>query len=736
MTAVMVGLFGAGAAAEGATYTVIQCHGGYTGAHEFVFGTYFPGTFYGEDDCGHASSLGVRARPHTGAPANWSATWGVTAPDWTAFTGFQGDFQGGWNGSSSVGADVHVCGDYWCTTWKHWIAFGWGGDSAGIPGVPPWGTPGRRSWSGSGGRVIRVGLICAFGDCAISQWGAGVDMFGPRFELDDQAFPDSPGFTAPSGWQRGTISIGYWASDRGSGIRQAHLYTEGGARRATDVRACHTGGGVYTRFQPCPLATEGSLGFDTNALADGTHAVNVLAEDASGQASWGGQRTLLVDNTPPTPPTDLAVVGGEEWRASPDFAVRWRNPTGQHAPLVRAHYTLCRSGGGCAPGGSRTATDPSTLDGVRVPAGGDWLLRVHLEDEAGNLDAQHPSQAAHLRFDGERPDRVEFEPPDPDDPQRIAVAVSDALSGIGGGVIEMRSEGGQWQPLPTLLEGGHLVASVDDSRVAPGFYEFRATARDRAGNERSSTDGPQSRPPRLYLPARIRAQLAVRATRAACPKRAPRSAGRAQRRCRRALVRPGRGFVRLGFRARSVARGRVETLDGVSIANVPVRVLFRHRATDGPFRTIGASTADADGRFAFPLPRGPSGSYRFVYDGSQRFGPALGELRTLVRAAVALRSSKQRARNGQSVAFSGRLLGKPLPAVGRTVDLQAFIPGSGWRTFATPRTGRRGRFAYTYRFRFSTGVQRYRIRALVEQSGDYPYERAASRPVVVTVRGG
>jgi hypothetical protein len=41
-----------------------------------------------------------------------------------------------------------------------------------------------------------------------------------------------------------------------------------------------------------------------------------------------------------------------------------------------------------------------------------------------------------------------------------------------------------------------------------------------------------------------------------------------------------------------------------------------------------------------------------------------------------------------------------------------------------------------YTFQFTSGVQRYRLRALLERSGDYPYERAASRIVRVTVRGG
>ena len=51
-----------------------------------------------------------------------------------------------------------------------------------------------------------------------------------------------------------------------------------------------------------------------------------------------------------------------------------------------------------------------------------------------------------------------------------------------------------------------------------------------------------------------------------------------------------------------------------------------------------------------------------------------------------------------------------MPDGGKLIDLQAYYRG-GWRTFATPRTDRRGRWSYRYRFGATRGTVRYRFRA-------------------------
>jgi hypothetical protein len=91
-------------------------------------------------------------------------------------------------------------------------------------------------------------------------------------------------------------------------------------------------------------------------------------------------------------------------------------------------------------------------------------------------------------------------------------------------------------------------------------------------------------------------------------------------------------------------------------------------------------------------------------------------------------------RNGQAVRLRGRLLGGPIPPGGKLIDLQAFYRRS-WRTFATLRSDRHGRWRFRYRFRATRGVVTYRFRARVHREAAYPYELGHSRVVRVTVRG-
>ena len=50
---------------------------------------------------------------------------------------------------------------------------------------------------------------------------------------------------------------------------------------------------------PCPLATSGTLTFDTSKIADGAHKVRMLVRDAAGnETAWNGP-TIKTYNTPP-----------------------------------------------------------------------------------------------------------------------------------------------------------------------------------------------------------------------------------------------------------------------------------------------------------------------------------------------------------------------------------------------------------------------------------------------------
>lgn len=169
------------------------------------------------------------------------------------------------------------------------------------------------------------------------------------------------------------------------------------------------------------------------------------------------------------------------------------------------------------------------------------------------------------------------------------------------------------------------------------------------------------------------------------------------------------------------------------LAGAPVVVEARPRS-GGPFAVLRTMRTDPLGNFRATIPAGPSRTVRFRFAGSETVRPVAGRLVARVRAAARLRVDRRRVRNGQSVRFSGRLLGRPIPAAGKLVALQARV-GRRWRTFATPRANARGVFRHRYRFTSTTGVRRYAFRALVTREAAYPYERGASRTVRVLVRG-
>ena len=152
------------------------------------------------------------------------------------------------------------------------------------------------------------------------------------------------------------------------------------------------------------------------------------------------------------------------------------------------------------------------------------------------------------------------------------------------------------------------------------------------------------------------------------------------------------------------------------------------------FVALGRLRTDAAGAFSYSVRPGSSRTLRFRYAGSAIDRPSSRDVVVRVPAATTIRASRRSVRNGQTVTFSGRLLGRPLPAGGKVVDLQAFYRGR-WRTFATPRADRSGRWRYTYRFGATRGRLRYRFRVLVRRESAYPYERGYSGITAVTVTG-
>ena len=513
------------------------------------------------------------------------------------------------------------------------------------------------------------------------------------------------------GWHRGREEA-WTAYTDGAGIMISRLYVDGVLRQAQDYRDAAWPDWVrcnFTRSRPCVDVVPGGLEVDTATLSDGTHRIDVEAVDAAGNAARIGHE-IRVDNAIPAKPEGVAVSGGEGWRAANRFDVRWANPPGQVAPIVRAHYRMCRAAGGECVEGAAEGDQISEL-ALRVPDPGEWLARVWLEDAAGNHDPGRAGDAVRLRFDDEAPTAA-FEEGDPRDPRAVRVSVADAGSGVAEGSIELRRVGAAaWIDAGGRVAGPRLETRIDDLSLPDGTYELRARVHDAAGNERTATRRGDGSPMRLVLPLRAGTRLSV-APRRRCPRRA--------RTCKR---RVGNG-TRLA--------GRL-TVNGAAVRGAAVIVSAQPR-TGGAFARVASLRTGADGSFAYRAGPGTSRTLRFRWDGTDTAKPGSADVRVSVPARSSIRVDRRSVRNGDAVVFGGRLRGRPLPEGGKLVDLQVLLRGR-WRTFATPRADRAGRWSFAYRFEATRGRVVYRFRARIRREAAYPYELGHSRVVRVTVRG-
>jgi hypothetical protein len=150
-------------------------------------------------------------------------------------------------------------------------------------------------------------------------------------------------------------------------------------------------------------------------------------------------------------------------------------------------------------------------------------------------------------------------------------------------------------------------------------------------------------------------------------------------------------------------------------------------------QTAGPQTGP-DGRFAVRLPRGISSrTLCLSYRPPGGAPPVTRTLALSVRAGIALSVSPRATSVGHQIVFHGRLLAGPIPSDGKQLVLEARSPGGPWIEFNLIRTGPRGRFRATYRFRFP-GPANYRFRALSERESDYPFAAGSSNVVGVHER--
>jgi 5-hydroxyisourate hydrolase-like protein (transthyretin family) len=573
----------------------------------------------------------------------------------------------------------------------------------------------------AGTTSLMQNVQCGAGSCPS---GATFNTYHAAVLVQDPTIPSvgaTGGGPTTNRWLRGEQTVSFSASDN-SGVSRVEARVDG---VVTDNQAwlCDP-----TRPVPCGNHV-GTLAVPTTLRPDGPHTLRLTATDASGN-THSSDRTFKTDNTAPER-VSPAVVGGQGWRRSNGFSIRWANPPQNFAPITKVHYRLCSAGGSCVDG-VRAGSNVESIGSLAAQKLGDSTLRVWLEDEAGNQSIALASEPVHLRLDPEAP-RLSFLKQDPADPLTVAVRATDAYSGIASGEIEMRRAGGRtWNTLDTHLDGKTLKADIDDEHFGTGTYEFRAHATDRAGNETTAGVGTDGARAAIHLPVRIPTGLRVGFPKTKVKRVVLRRHGR--RKVLRRRVTVLRRSARVGLGRRTRVLGSLANPDGQPIDGVTVAVLAKRAVPGAHYSTVGLVTTDRNGRFSYRMKAKQSRSMRFRYAGSRRIRGATRTVKLLVPGAASIAASRSRLLNGQGVVFAGRVRTRPLPRAGKLIEVQAFFRGK-WRTISTTRSDALGRWRFPYRFGGTIGLVRYRFRVRLPAEGGYPFATGASRAVTVTVRG-
>jgi hypothetical protein len=188
------------------------------------------------------------------------------------------------------------------------------------------------------------------------------------------------------------------------------------------------------------------------------------------------------------------------------------------------------------------------------------------------------------------------------------------------------------------------------------------------------------------------------------------------------------------FGAVAVAVGRLVDAAGQPVIRVPLRVATAVDRGLPAFAqlAIGVVT-DADGRFQFAIPPGPSRRLRVSYFARtlDLLPAAEAEARLNVPTRASFRMSSHTAVTGERLLFRGRIAGSYRPS-GLHVELQ----GRRGQTYVTLRTSAaRPDGTYRLTYRLSRGARgRFIFRLKVPSDARFPYSLGFSRPLVILVR--
>jgi hypothetical protein len=143
-------------------------------------------------------------------------------------------------------------------------------------------------------------------------------LFQSVMTLEDDTAPQFAG--PPSGplvsggVLAGVVPVSIGATDQGGGVYQAEIEVDGQVRQSQVLNnSTGTCDEPFLAAVPCPLSASGMLEFNTAALSDGTHSLQLLITDAAGNTTAWGPIAITTVNSPCSP---IPAAGGMALSAS------------------------------------------------------------------------------------------------------------------------------------------------------------------------------------------------------------------------------------------------------------------------------------------------------------------------------------------------------------------------------------------------------------------------------------
>ncbi|MGO8906639.1 MAG: hypothetical protein ACLQMH_13600 [Solirubrobacteraceae bacterium] len=242
------------------------------------------------------------------------------------------------------------------------------------------------------------------GPCAPGVQVSHIDFSSAAVVLNDSTMPavsDLTGSLVSGATLRGTADVDFNASDAGPGVYSGQLIVDGRSEPAVILNSnngwCQNLGQTsdgtrsFAHPEPCAQTTSGSLTLDTAGLPDGQHALKLVVDDASGNATTAYDGTITTDNAPAniSTPTMLApspVSVGSTLAAGPGT---WSAPIGAGSISYSYGWEDCDAqGNDCQP---IPGMDASSYTATAADSGHTVRAAITATDSDGSTSATSAS---------------------------------------------------------------------------------------------------------------------------------------------------------------------------------------------------------------------------------------------------------------------------------------------------------------------------------------------------------